>query len=54
MVLNDMDLDSKTPIDNSNFIKNYVWSKKFGLIQYTYQDGTIYTRIKDADCSSPY
>jgi hypothetical protein len=26
-------------------IKSYAWSKKYGLVQYTFQDGTQYSRI---------
>lgn len=25
-------------------IKNYYWSRKYGLVQYTYSDGTVFTR----------
>ena len=28
-----------------NSLVSYAWSKKYGLLQYTFQDGTIYTRI---------
>lgn len=28
-----------------NPILSYSWSKKYGLVQYTYQDGTVFSRI---------
>ena len=28
-----------------NLIKSYAWSKKNGLVQYTFQDGTVFARI---------
>jgi len=31
--------------DQANLIKSYAWSKKYGLVQYTFQDGTVFTRI---------
>lgn len=31
--------------NDSISIKNYAWSKKFGLVQYTFKDGTIFSRI---------
>lgn len=30
--------------DQANLIKSYAWSKKYGLVQYTFQDGTVFTR----------
>jgi hypothetical protein len=26
-------------------IKSYAWSKKYGLVQYSFQDGTVFSRI---------
>lgn len=31
--------------DSANPIIRYAWSKKYGLVQYTFQDGTIFSRI---------
>ena len=28
-----------------NSLVSYAWSKKHGLVQYTFQDGTVFTRI---------
>ena len=30
---------------DSDDIKSYFWSKKYGLVQYTFQDGTVFSRI---------
>lgn len=30
---------------DSNAIQSYSWSKKFGLVQYTFQDGKISSRV---------
>lgn len=30
---------------DSNVIKSYSWSKKYGLVQYTFQDGTVFSRV---------
>lgn len=30
---------------DSNVIKNYFWSKRYGLVQYSFQDGTVFSRI---------
>ena len=30
---------------DSNVVKSYSWSKKYGLVQYSLQDGTIFSRI---------
>lgn len=30
--------------NDSNFIISYAWSKKYGLVQYTFQDGTTFSR----------
>ena len=30
---------------DSSVIKSYFWSKKYGLVQYSFQDGTIFSRI---------
>lgn len=29
----------------NNPIKSYAWSKKYGLVQYTFQDGTVFSRV---------
>lgn len=34
-----------TNYDQANPIKSYAWSKKYGLVQYSFQDGTIFSRI---------
>ena len=34
-----------TNYDEVNPIKSYAWSKKYGLVQYTFQDGTVFSRI---------
>ena len=34
-----------TYYDQSNPIKSYAWSKKYGLVQYTFQDGIVFSRI---------
>lgn len=31
--------------NDANSIMNYAWSKKYGLVQYTFQDGTVFSRI---------
>lgn len=31
--------------DPLNPIASYAWSKKYGLVQYTFKDGTSFTRI---------
>lgn len=36
---------SKYYCDNSPTIRSFVWSKRYGLIQYTFEDGTVYNRI---------
>lgn len=28
-----------------NPVMSYAWSKKYGLVQYTFKDGTVFTRI---------
>lgn len=36
------------PLDNDspeNSIISYAWSKKYGLVQYTFKDGTVFTRV---------
>lgn len=36
------------PLNNDlpeNPVMSYAWSKKYGLVQYTFQDGTVFTRI---------
>ena len=36
------------PLNNDsleNPVVNYAWSKKYGLVQYTFQDGTVFTRV---------
>lgn len=36
------------PISNDlpeNPVMSYAWSKKYGLVQYSFQDGTVFTRI---------
>lgn len=38
---------SKTDdLNNTNYITHYSWSKKYGLVQYTFQDETTFSRIK--------
>ncbi len=34
-----------TNSDQVNPIKSYAWSKKYGLVQYSFQDGTVFSRI---------
>ena len=31
--------------NQSNPIKSYAWSKKYGLVQYSFQDGTTFSRV---------
>ena len=48
-------LDDVMIFDNSNLepphnksqkkVMSYAWSKKYGLVQYTFKDGTVFTRI---------
>ena len=36
------------PLNNDlpeNPVMSYAWSKKYGLVQYTFKDGTVFTRI---------
>ena len=36
------------PLNNDlpeNPVMSYAWSKKYGLVQYTFQDGTVFTRV---------
>ena len=50
VTLNDValfDENNTEQISNQNqatALKSYAWSKKYGLVQYTFQDGTIFTR----------
>lgn len=32
--------------NDSNYVLSYSWSKKYGLVQYTYKNGDNYSRIK--------
>ena len=34
-----------TDKNTTNSLVSYAWSKKYGLVQYTFQDGTTFTRI---------
>lgn len=31
--------------NDANSIMSYAWSKKYGLVQYTFQDGTVFSRM---------
>lgn len=42
------DKSNLEPLSNdspANPVMSYAWSKKYGLVQYTFQDGTVFTRI---------
>ncbi len=44
--INDIMLFLNDSIKNTtNSLVSYAWSKKYGLVQYTFQDGTTFTRI---------
>lgn len=32
--------------DDKNRIISFAWSKKYGLVQYTLEDGTVFNRIE--------
>ena len=36
------------PLNNDlpeNPVMSYAWSKKYGLVLYTFKDGTVFTRV---------
>lgn len=43
--INDIMLFRTTDKNTTNSLVSYAWSKKYGLVQYTFQDGTTFTRI---------
>lgn len=43
--INDIMLFRTTDKNITNSLVSYAWSKKYGLVQYTFQDGTTFTRI---------
>ncbi|MGN0228782.1 MAG: hypothetical protein ACI4BH_03135 [Muribaculaceae bacterium] len=47
ITINDIMLFESTTTDEyaNNSLVSYAWSKKYGLVQYTYKDGTNFTRI---------
>lgn len=45
VIINDIILFRTTNKNTNNLLVSYAWSKKYGLVQYTFQDGTIFTRI---------
>lgn len=45
MFFDERNTEQITNYDHANSIKSYAWSKKYGLVQYTFQDGTIFSRI---------
>lgn len=47
VTINDIMLFETTSTNNytDNSLVSYAWSKKHGLVQYTFQDGTVFTRI---------
>ena len=44
MIMNDIMFFENEKSDSS-VIKSYSWSKKYGLVQYSFQDGTIFSRV---------
>ena len=45
VVFDDSNMAPITDLGQSNHIKSFAWSKKYGLVQYAYQDGTVFSRI---------
>ena len=45
VMINDIMLFQTTNKYTNNLPVSYAWSKKYGLVQYTFQDGTTFTRI---------
>ena len=44
MIMNDIMFFENEKSDSS-VIKSYSWSKKYGLVQYSFQDGTVFSRL---------
>ena len=38
-------IEYKYSKNDSNALRNYAWSKKYGLVQYTFKNGTTFSRI---------
>jgi hypothetical protein len=45
LFFNEMNTEQITNYNQANPIKSYAWSKKYGLVQYTFQDGTLFSRV---------
>jgi len=45
MFFDEINTEQITNYNQVNPIKSYAWSKKYGLVQYTYQNGTIFSRM---------
>ena len=45
LVFDEKDTEQITSIDQVNPIKSFAWSKKYGLVQYSFKDGTVFSRV---------
>ena len=45
LFFDEKDTEQITSIDQVNPIKSFAWSKKYGLVQYSFKDGTVFSRV---------